>query len=121
MLCLNAHYHGNRIYLKLRVCINYISMVFTCSPLHLFSYPVPAGDQGSVQHLTLWGVPVDIFIKVLSLFSEVTELKCHSIRPPQKVQCVHMYSVAWDALVFCIHQSLFESVLIMDVFCPAEN
>ena len=91
-------------------------MVFTCLSLHLFPYPVPAGDQGSVEHLTLWRVPLDVFVNLLSFYSEVKELKCHSIRPPQLVQCVHMYSVAWDALVFCIHQSLFKSVLIMDVF-----
>ena len=77
---------------------------------------MPAGGQGSVQHITLWHVPVDIFVNMLSYFSEVKELKCHAIRPPQEVQCVHMYSVAWDALVFCIHQLLFKSVLIMDVF-----
>ena len=59
---------------------------------------------------------MDVFIKLLSFFSEVKELKCHSIHPPQEVQCVHMYSVAWNALVFSIHQSLFKSVLIMDVF-----
>ena len=90
-------------------------MVFTCLSLHLFSYLVPAGDQGSVKHPTLWHVPVDVFISLLSLLSEVKELKCLSIHPPQEVQCVHMYSVTWDALFFCIHQSLFKSVLIMDV------
>ena len=80
-------------------------MVITCSTLYLFPYSVPASDQGSVQHLTLRGVPVDVFINLLSYFSEVKELKCHSIRPSQEVQCVHMFSVAWDVLVFCIHQS----------------
>ena len=60
---------------------------------------MPAGDQGSVQHLTLDYVPVDVFINLLSFFSDVKELKCHSIYPPREVQCVHMYSVAWDALV----------------------
>ena len=96
-------------------------MVFTCLSLHLFPYLVPAGGQGSVQHLSLWSVPVDVFINLLSYFSEVKELKCHSICPPQKVHCVHMYSVAWDALVFCIHQSLFLSVLIMDVFVQLKS
>ena len=85
-------------------------MVYTCLSLHLFYYPVPTGDQGSVEHLTLLGVPVDVFINLLSYFNEVKELNCHFIHPPQEVQCVHMYSVAWDALVFCIHQSLFKSV-----------
>ena len=62
---------------------------------------MPAGDQGSVQHLTLRDVPVDVLAKLLSSFSEVKELECPSICPPQEVQCVHMYSVAWDALVIC--------------------
>ena len=69
-------------------------MVVTCLSLHLFPYPVPAGNQGSVQHLTLARVPVDVFINLMSFFSEVKELKCDYIRPPQEVQCVHMYSVA---------------------------
>ena len=51
---------------------------------------MPAGDQGSVQHLTLKGVPVDVFTKFLFFFSELKVLECHSIRPPQEVQCVHM-------------------------------
>ena len=72
----------------------YVGIVFTCSTLHLFLYPVSAGDQRSVQHLTLRGAPVDVLKKLLSFFSEVTELMCHAIRPPQEVQCVHMYSVA---------------------------
>ena len=71
--------------------------MFSSAPV---SYSVPAGGQGSVQHLTLKGVPVDVLAKLLSYFSEVKELKCPSIHPPQEVQCVHMYSVAWDALVF---------------------
>ena len=40
-----------------------------------------------------------VFIKLLSFYSELQELKCHTIHPPQKVQCVHMYSMACDALV----------------------
>ena len=83
-----------------KVCINYVSMVFKCLSLHLFSYLVPAGDQRSVEHLTLRHVPVDVVINLLSFFSEVTQLECHSIHAPQEVQFVHMYSVAWDALVF---------------------
>ena len=85
-----------------------------------FPYPVPAGDQGSVQHLTLRHVPVDVFINLLSLFSEVKELECHFIYPPQEVQCVHMYSVAWDALVFCIPITVQEC-LDNGCFCPAKN
>ena len=77
--------------------------MFNSTPV---SYPVPAGDQRSLQHLTLKQVPVDIFINLLSLFSEVKELECDSIHPPQEVQCVHMYSVAWDALVSCTNHCL---------------
>ena len=61
---------------------------------------MPAGDQRSVQYLTLWHVPMDVLTKLLSSFSVVKELKCQSIDSPQEVQCVHMYSVAGDALVF---------------------
>ena len=64
---------------------------------------MPAGDQGSVQHLTLEGVPVDVLTKLLSFFSEVKKLECQYICSPQEVQCVHMYSVAWDATVFWIN------------------
>ena len=79
----------------------YVVIVLTCSTLHLFPYPVPAGGQGSIQHLTVWGVPVDILANMFTLFSTVKELKCDFIHSPQEVQCVHMYSVDWDALVFC--------------------
>ena len=66
----------------------YVGIVFTCSTLHLFPYPVPAGGQGSIQHLTLECVPVDVLANMFTLFSTVKELKCHNIRPPQEVQCV---------------------------------
>ena len=79
------------------ICI-YVGIVFTCSTLHLFPYPVPADAQGSVQRVTLSGVPVNVLPKLLSWFSQVKQLACHDIHPPQEVQCVHMYSVAWDAL-----------------------
>ena len=85
---------------------NYVGIVFTCSTLHLFLYPVPAGGQGSVQHLTLTGVPVDMLANMFTLFSTVKEVECDDIRPPQEVQCVHMYSVDWDALVFCTNHYL---------------
>ena len=75
---------------------------------------MPAGGQGSVQHLTLWGVPVDVLANMFTWFSAVKELKCHSIFPPQEVQCVHMYSVDWDALSL-LYISLLDSVLIIDV------
>ena len=75
---------------------------------------MPAGDQGSIQHLTLRRVPVDALASMFTLFSTVKELECHSISPPQEVQCVHMYSVDWDALSL-LYISLFDSVLIIDV------
>ena len=68
----------------------YISIVFTCLTLHLFPYPVPTGDQGSIQCLTLWHVPVDVLAKMFTLFSTVKELKCQRICPAQvcaRVQC----------------------------------
>ena len=85
---------------------NYVGIVFTCSTLHLFPYPVPACGQGSVQHLTLEGVPVDMLANMFTLFSTVKKLECEYIHPPQEVQCVHMYSVDWDALVFCTNHYL---------------
>ena len=74
---------------------------------------MPAGDRGSIQQFSLWYVPVDVFAKLLSFCSELQELECHSIHPPQEVRCVHMYSVAWDALVFCTNH--FLSVFDYDV------
>ena len=75
---------------------------------------MPAGGQGSVEHLTLFGVPVDVLANMFSLFNSVKVLKCRYIFPPQEVQCVHMYSVDWDALSL-LYISLFDSVLIIDV------
>ena len=84
----------------------FVGIVFTCSTLHLFPYPVPAGGQGSIQHLTLTFVPVDMLTNMLTFFSTVKGLECHGIYPPQEVQCVHMYSADWDALVFCTNHYL---------------
>ena len=80
---------------------------------------MPTGDQGSVKHLTLCGVPVDVLSKLLSFFNDVKELKCASIRTPQEVQCVHMCSVAWDALVFCTNHCLiaFDHNIITLIYC----
>ena len=75
---------------------------------------MPAGGQGSVQHLTLFGVPVDVLANMFSLLNSVKELECRYICPPQEVQCVHMYSVDWDALSL-LYISLLDSVLIIDV------
>ena len=44
-------------------------------------------------------------------------LECPCIHPPQEVQCVHMYSVAWDVLVNNLRRSplyQFDSVLIIN-------
>ena len=75
--------------------------LYSCLP-----YPVPADSHGSVQHVTLWYVPVDVLPRLLSWFNQVKHLECHDIHPPREVQCVHMYSVAWDALVFCTNHYL---------------
>ena len=82
--------------------------MFTCSTLLLFPYPVPTDVHGSVQHVTLWYVPVDVLSRLFLLFSQVKHFECHGIHPPQEVQCahVHMYSVAWDVLVICTNNYL---------------
>ena len=46
---------------------------------------------------------MDVLANMFNLFATVKELKCHDICPPQEVQCVHMYSVYWDALVVCTY------------------
>ena len=76
--------------------------MFTCSTLLQFPFPVPADIHGSVQHVTLSRVPVDVLSRLFLLFSQAKHFECNVIHPPQEVQCVHMYSVAWDALV-CNH------------------
>ena len=53
----------------------YIGIVFTCSTLHLFPYPVPANVQGGVQHVVLHNVPVDVLFKLW--FSQAKHLMCH--------------------------------------------
>ena len=75
-------------------------------------YQVPGDSHGSVQHVTLLNVPVDVLAKLVSWFNPVKHLECNHIQPPRdsypprEVQCVHMYSVAWDALVFCTNHYL---------------
>ena len=61
--------------------------MFNSTPVSL--YPVPADAQGSVQHVTLGNVLVDVLPKLWSWFSQVKQLECHCIHPPQEVQCVH--------------------------------
>ena len=78
----------------------------TCSTLNLFPYPAPADAQGSVQHVTLAWVPMLVLAKLLSWFSQVKQLECDYIQPLEEVQCVHMYSVAQNALVFCTNPCL---------------
>ena len=83
--------------------------MFACSTLLLFPYPVPAGIHRSIQHVTLKLVPVDVLLRLFMLFSQVKHLECCYIYPPQEVQCVHMYSVAWDVLVICTNHYLIET------------
>ena len=78
--------------------------MFNSTPVSLC--PVPADAQGSVQHVTLEWVPVDVLPKLLSWFNQVKEFECDDIYPPQEVQCVHMYSMARDALVLCANHYL---------------
>ena len=68
----------------------YIGIVFACSTLHPFPYLVPADAQGIVQHVILRLVPVDVLPKLWSWFSQVKQLECHDIHPPQEVQRMHM-------------------------------
>ena len=74
---------------------------------------MPAGDQESVQHLTLTDVPVDVFIDLLSFFGEVKELNCCSIHSPQEVQCVHVQCGLGCTIVFGNNHYL-------TVFCVVE-
>ena len=83
--------------------------MFTCSTLLLFPHPVPADIHGSVQHVTLWNVPVDVLPRLFLWFSQVKHFKCCDIHPPQEVQCVHMYSVACDVQVICTNHYLTET------------
>ena len=83
--------------------------MFTCSTLLLFPYPVPADIHGSVQQVTLGRVPVDVLPRLFLLFSQAKHFECRGIHPPQEVQCVHMYSVAWDVLVICTNHYLTET------------
>ena len=83
--------------------------MFTSSTLLLFPYPVPADIHGSVQHVTLESVPIDVLPRLFLWFSQVKHFECHHIHLPQEVQCVHMYSVAWDVLVICTNHYLIET------------
>ena len=80
--------------------------MFTCSTLLLFPYPVPADTHGSVQHVILRRVPVYELSRLFLWFSPVKNFECHEVHPPQEVQCVHMYSVVWDALGICTNHYL---------------
>ena len=52
---------------------------------------MPADAQGSVQHVTLEGVPVDVLVKVLTWFSQVKEFECLDIHPPAGgTVCAHV-------------------------------
>ena len=67
---------------------------------------MPTDIHGSVQHVTLRHVPVDVLPRLFLWFSQVKHFECYDICLPQEVQCVHMYSVAWDALVICTNHYL---------------
>ena len=75
---------------------------------------MPASDEGSIQHLTLSFVPVDVLANMFPLFSTVKELKCHDINPPQKVQYAHVQCGLGCCNLLC--RSLFDTVLIIDVY-----
>ena len=81
--------------------------MFTCSTLLLFPYPVPADIHGSVQHVTLEWVPVDVLPKLFLWFSRVKHLECRHICPPQEVStvCAHVQFAATYSLLY---QSLFD-------------
>ena len=49
--------------------------------------------HGSVQHFTLWHVPVNVLLRLYLWFSQVKHFECLYVKPPE-VQCVHLYSVA---------------------------
>ena len=59
---------------------------------------MPADIHGSVQHVTLYNVPVDVLLRLFLWLSQAKHLECPNICSPQEVQCMHMYSVAWDVL-----------------------
>ena len=73
--------------------------MFTCSTLLMFSYPVPADIHGSVQHVTLLGLPVDVLPSLFLWFSHVKHFECSYINPPQVYRCAHV-QCGWD-VVFC--------------------
>ena len=95
--------------------------MFTCSTLLLFPYPVPADIHGSVQHVTLEWVPVDVLLRLFLWFSQAKHFECTCICPPHEVQCVHMHS----AIVICtLYQSLFDRNWVGAVYggnCVAEG
>ena len=52
---------------------------------------------------------MDMLSRLFLWFSQVKHFECHDIHPPQEVQCVHMYSVAWDVLVICTNDYFTET------------
>ena len=75
--------------------------MFNSTPV---SYPVPADIHGSVQHVSLRCVQVDVLPKLFLWFSQAKHFECHCICPPQEVECV-----TWDALVICTNHHLTET------------
>ena len=70
----------------------YVGIVFACSTLLLFPYPVPADIHGSVQHVTLGLVPVDLLPRLLKWFSQVKHFEFDGICSPEEV-CAHIRTV----------------------------
>ena len=71
--------------------------MFNSTPVSL--YPVPADAQGSVQHVTLEGIPVDVLVKLLIWFNQVKQLECVDINPPQEVHAPTMLFIYYQVEV----------------------
>ena len=82
--------------------------MFTCSTLLLFPYPVPADIHGSVQHVILGRVPVNVLPRLFLLFSQVKHFECHDIRPPQEVSTVCAHVQCGLGCTSHLYQSLFD-------------
>ena len=61
--------------------------------------------------------------RLLSWFNQVKHLECHRICPPPEVQCLHMYSVTWDALVFCTNHyfTVFITLQLVTPHCGCSS
>ena len=77
-------------------------------------YSVSADIHRSVQHVTLWHVPVDVLPRLFLWFSQVKNLECHRFHPPQEVRTVCAHVQCGLGCTSHLYQSLFDSALIMD-------